>query len=58
MAGLTKEVSNVIGGEWYSKPVSVEQTLESLGWEGYILDNHVLELIFLFLEDERGFEIY
>ena len=55
---LIKDVFNVIGGERYFTPTSVKQALESLGWKGHILDNYVLELIFLLLTDEGGFEIY
>ncbi len=55
---LIKDVFNVIGGERYFTLTSVKQALESLGWEGHILDNYVLELIFLLLTDEGGFETY
>jgi len=55
---LIKDVFNVIGGERYFTTTSVKQALETLGWEGHILDNYVLELIFLLLTDEGGFETY
>ena len=55
---LIKDVSNVIDRGLYYTPVSVKQGLQNLGWEGHILDNYVLELIFLFLDDEGKFDIY
>jgi len=55
---LSKDVFNVIGGKRYFTTTSVKQALETLGWEGHILDNYVLELIFLLLTDEGGFETY
>ncbi|MEA3437040.1 MAG: hypothetical protein U9R43_11285 [Thermodesulfobacteriota bacterium] len=55
---LIKDVFNVIGTERYFTTTSVKQALESLGWEGHILDNYVLELILLLLTDEGGFETY
>ena len=55
---LIKDVFNVIGGKRYFTTNGIKQALESLGWEGHILDNYVLELIFLLLTDEGGFETY
>jgi len=37
----------------YSTPVCVKQDLERLGWESYVLDNNILELIYLFLSDQK-----
>ena len=54
---LIKDVSNIVGNERCFTPFGVKQTLENLGWEGHILDNYVLELIFLFLGDEVEFKI-
>ena len=54
---LIKDVYNIIDREKYFTLFSLKRALESLGWEGRILDNHVLELIVLFLEGEGGFEI-
>jgi hypothetical protein len=50
-------VSNVIYRERSFESTSLKQTLKSLGWEEKILDYRTLELIFLFLEDEKEFEI-
>ncbi len=54
---LIKDVSNVIYRERSFESTSLKQTLKSLGWEEKILDYRTLELIFLFLEDEKEFEI-
>jgi hypothetical protein len=54
---LIKDVHNVIERKKYFTPSSLKQALENLGWEGHILDNHVLELVVLFLEGEGEFEI-
>jgi hypothetical protein len=50
---LIKDVANVMRSGKYSTPVCVKQNLERLGWEGYVLDNNILELIFLFLNDQK-----
>jgi hypothetical protein len=47
----------VADGVWYYTPVSIKYSLERLGWEGSILDNYILELIFLFLNDEKRYEM-
>jgi hypothetical protein len=50
---LIKDVANIMSNGKYSTPVCVKQNLQRLGWEGYILDNNILELIFLFLSDQK-----
>ena len=50
---LIKDVANVMSSAKYCTPVCVKQNLERLGWEGYVLDNNILELIFLFLSDQK-----
>jgi hypothetical protein len=50
---LIKDVANVMSSGKYCTPVCVKQNLERLGWEGYVLDNYILELIFLFLNDQK-----
>ena len=50
---LVKDVANVMSSGKYSTPVCVKQNLERLGWEGYVLDNNILELISLFLSDQK-----
>ena len=55
---LIKDVSNIIGREWHYTPTGLKQSLVSLGWDKYILDNYILELILLSLDDEERFEIY
>ena len=50
---LIKDVANVISSGKYCTPVFVKQNLQRLGWEGYVLDNNILELIFLFLNDRK-----
>ena len=51
-----KDVSNVVYRERSFESDSLKKTLKDLGWEEQILDYRTLELIFLFLEDEKGFE--
>lgn len=51
---LIKDVANVMSSGKYCTPVCVKQNLERLGWEGYVLDNNILELIFLFLSDQKN----
>ena len=48
---LVKDVSNVIDRQRYITLYSVKQGIQTLGWEEHILDNHILELIFMFLDD-------
>jgi len=50
---LIKDVANVMSSGKYSTPICVKQNLERLGWEGYVLDNNILELIFLLLNDHK-----
>ena len=50
---LIKDVANVISSGKYCTPVCVKRNLERLGWEGYVLDNNILELISLFLSDQK-----
>ena len=50
---LIKDVANIMSSGKHSTPVCVKQNLERLGWEGYVLDNNILELIFLFLRDQK-----
>lgn len=50
---LIKDVANVMSNGRYCTPVCVKQNLERLGWEGYVLDNNILELISLFLSDQK-----
>ena len=54
---LIKDVSNVISNGRYFESTPLKQSLKSLGWEEHILDYRTLELICLFLEDEREFEV-
>jgi hypothetical protein len=44
-------------GERSFESEGLKQALKDLGWEEQILDYRTLELIFLFLEDEKRFEI-
>jgi len=53
---LIKDVANVMSSGKYCTPVCVKQNLQRLGWEGYILDNNILELIFLFLSDQKIYQ--
>ena len=48
---LIKDVYNATGSVWYFTTAEVKYALERLGWEGYLLDNYTLELIFLYLDD-------
>ena len=50
---LIKDVANIMSSGNYSTPVCIKQNLERLGWEGYVLDNNILELISLFLGDQK-----
>ena len=54
---LIKDVSNLVYRERSFESDNLKQALKNLGWEEQILDYRTLELIFLFLEDEKGFEI-
>ena len=54
---LIKDVSNTIGRQNSFKTIHVKQSLTSLGWEEHILDNRTLELLFVFIENERICEI-
>jgi hypothetical protein len=54
---LIKDVSNLVYRERSFESDNLKQTLKNLGWKEQILDYRTLELIFLFLEDEKGFEI-
>ena len=55
---LIKDVSNVVYRERSFESDGLKQALKDLGWEEQILDYRTLELIFLFLEDDKDFEIY
>ena len=50
---LIEDVANVMSSGKYSTPVCVKQNLKRLGWEGYVLNNNILELISLFLSDQK-----
>jgi hypothetical protein len=50
---LIKDVSNIMNSGKHSTPVCIKQNLKRLGWEGYVLDNNMLELIALFLGDRK-----
>jgi hypothetical protein len=50
---LIKDVANVMSSSKYCTPVCVKQNLQRLGWEDYVLDNNMLELISLFLSDRK-----
>ena len=52
---LIKDVSNVVYRERSFESDGLNQALKDLRWEEQILDYRTLELIFLFLEDEKGF---
>ena len=54
---LIKDVSNLVYRERSFESDNLKQTLKNLGWKEQILDYRTLELIFLFLEEEKGFEI-
>jgi hypothetical protein len=54
---LVKDVANVIDKQKYITLDSVKRSMQGLGWEEHILDNHILELIFMFLDDEGNFDI-
>lgn len=54
---LIKDVSNVVYRERSFKSDGLKQALQVLGWEEQILDYRTLELIFLFLEDEKDSEL-
>lgn len=49
---LIKDVFIITGSVWYFTIVEIKYALERLGWERCILDNHTLELIFLYLDDQ------
>ncbi len=53
-----KDVSNVISKGRCFTSTSIKQDIQSLGWEGHILDNRMMELIFMFLDDEERSDIY
>ena len=53
---LIRDVHNVIENKRYFTVPSLRQALENLGWERHVLDNHVLELIVLFLEGEPNID--
>jgi hypothetical protein len=55
---LIKDVSNVLGRKRNFESVGLKKALKSLGWEEDVLDYRTMELIFLFIEDEREFEIH
>lgn len=55
---LIKDVSNVIGKGRNFTLTSVKQDIQSLGWEGHVLDNRIMELIYMFLDDEERSDIY
>jgi hypothetical protein len=50
---LIKDVANIMSSIKYCTPVCIKQNLNRLGWEGYLLDNNVVELIALFLGDHK-----
>ena len=54
---LIKDVFNLIGEKRRFDSAGLKMALKRLGWEEYVLDYRTLELIYLFLEDEREFEI-
>jgi len=49
---LIKDVYNITDSVCSFTTVEVKYALERLGWERYLLDNHTLELIFLYLDDQ------
>jgi hypothetical protein len=53
---LIKDVANIMSSGNYSTPVCIKQNLERLGWEGCVLDNNILELISLFLGDQKMYQ--
>jgi hypothetical protein len=55
---LVKDVSSVIYRQRYITLDNVKQGIQTFGWEECILDNHILELIFMLLDDEGRFDIY
>ena len=50
---LIMDVANIMSSIKYCTPVCIKQNLNRLGWEGYLLDNNVVELIALFLGDHK-----
>lgn len=50
---LIKDVSNLTDKEKPFGSKRLKEALLNLGWEGHILDYRTLELIGLFLEDEK-----
>ena len=54
---LIKDVSNEVYRKRSFESAGLKQALKNLGWEEQILDYRTLELIFLFLEEEKSFEI-
>ena len=50
---LIKDVANIMSSIKYCTPVCIKRNLKRLGWEGYVLDNNMLELIALFLGDHE-----
>ncbi len=53
---LIKDVSNSINRQNSFKTTHIKRSLESLGWEEHILDNRTLELLFIFIENEGGYQ--
>ncbi len=53
---LIKDVSNSINRQNSFKTPHIKKSLESLGWEEHILDNRTLELLFIFIENEGGYQ--
>lgn len=51
-----KDVSNIIDRERSFESAGFRQALKSLGWEERLLDYRTMELIDLFLENEKVFD--
>lgn len=50
---LIKDVSNIIGRGRYLEPTKIKSALKRLGWDEDILDYRTIELICVFLENQR-----
>ena len=48
-----KDIANVVYRERPFQSGALKKSLQNLGWKEQILDYRTLELIFLFLEDEK-----
>jgi len=50
---LIRDVSNIVGRESCLEPLLLKKALYSLGWDEHLLDYRTLELICVYIENER-----